>query len=194
MVNCRAVPSPSCCPLGHSLRTRPASQSSELQKINLTKRASSPHAPPSSPCWGEHGNSGMRKKACVGHENPVRHRVHCQSVSAVVGVYLIQHSIIVRIVLPDHRHVSGSSGRVNSMNTLVECDRVRPAADLQRCNDSMPLQVKNHQFGISATARKEPSLFGINRHARWPYARRKGPLPYYRPLANIDCSYFVGVF
>src|SRR3984893_18772496 len=82
-------------------------------------------------------------QACVCHENPVRHWVYCQGMSPVVSVYLIQYSIIVRIVLLDHRHLSGSSGGVNAMNASVEYDRVRPAADPQRCNDPMPLQVKD---------------------------------------------------
>jgi hypothetical protein len=136
----------------------------------------------------------MRDKACVCHENSVRDRVYCQGMSAIVSVHPIQYSIIVRTVLLDHRHFSDSSGRVNSMITLIECDRVRPTADPQRCNDPMRVQVKNHQFGISATDRKEPSLFGINRHARWPVARSEGPLAHYRSLANIYCRYPVGVF
>ena len=100
----------------------------------------------------------MRDKACVCHENPVRDRVYCQGMSAVVSVHPIQYSIIVRTVLLDHRHFSCLSGRVNSMKSSVEYDRVRPAADPQRRNDPMALQVKNHQFGISAADRKEPSL------------------------------------
>src|SRR4029077_1884051 len=81
--------------------------------------------------WEEHSNSGTRKKACVCHENLVRHRVYCQGVSAVVSVYLIQYSIIVRTVLLDHRQLSGFSGCVNSMNTSVKCARVRPTSNLQ---------------------------------------------------------------
>ena len=129
--------------------------------------------------WGEHSNSGMCKKACVCHENFVRHRVYGQGMSAVVSAYLIQDSIIVRTVLLDHRQFSGFSGCVNSMNTSVECDRVRATANLQRCNYLMALQVKDHQFCISATDRKEPSLLGINCHSGWPFARSKRPLPYY---------------
>jgi len=49
--------------------------------------------------------------------------------SAVVSAYPIQYSIIVRTGLLDHGHFSGFSGCVNSMNTPVECDRVRPTTD-----------------------------------------------------------------
>src|SRR5579864_73618 len=144
--------------------------------------------------WGENSNSGMRDKAGICYENLVRHRVYRQGMSTVVSADLIQGSIIVRSVLLDHRQLSGFPGDVNSMKSSVECDRVRPAADPERRNDPMALQVKNHQFGISATDRKEPSLLGINCHARWSDAWCKRPLPNFRPLADIDCSYLVCVF
>src|ERR1700746_267428 len=93
----------------------------------------------SSPRWGENSNSGMRDKAGICHENLVRHRVYRQGMSTVVSADLIQGSIIVRSVLLDHRQLSGFPGDVNSMKSSVECDRVRPATNLQRCNYSMAL-------------------------------------------------------
>src|SRR3984957_8420587 len=133
----------------------------------------------------------MRKKACIGYENSVRDWVDGQGVSAVVSVYLIQYSIIVTTVLLD---LAGFPGRVNSVYAWVECDRVRPSADFQPCNHSMLFEIKNHQFSIFAAHRKKPPLLKINRHAGWPYAWSKRPLPDDRPVANIDCSHLVAVF
>src|SRR5882724_11096243 len=144
--------------------------------------------------WGEDGDSGVSKKTCVCHENLMRDRVDRQGMGAVVGVYLIQDPISIRTILLNHRHRPGFSGSVNSMEIAVERDRVRSATDFERSDDLMLFQIKNHQFGISLTNRKEPSLLGINRHPRRPFARSKRPLPYHGPLADIYCGYEVNVF
>jgi hypothetical protein len=83
----------------------------------------------------------------------MRDRVDRQGMGAVVGVYLIQDPISIKTILLNHCHRPGFSGSVNSMEIAVERDRVRSATDFERSDDLMPFQIKNHQFGISLTAK-----------------------------------------
>ena len=51
----------------------------------------------------EDTDPGVYKKACVGHEHPVRHRIQPEGMGSVVCAYLVQYPICVGIVLLNYR-------------------------------------------------------------------------------------------